>query len=143
MWTRNTASRGLDVDLNPYFPLSPLSTPPPQSISYYLSWGRRGWREEDGGCRYTVLFPCRENNPHLTKDVGPVTVDKTVTGNNRVTGDLLLLHAEICTGVFHEHVVFDKGAGIQQDVDPLPCRQLPLLVLRFDSLHPALSFKSN
>ena len=73
---------------------------------------------------------------YLAKDIGAVAVDKPVAGDHGVPGHLLLLHAEVCAGVLHEHVVLHKTAGVQQNIDSLSGRQLSLLML---GLNPFLA----
>ena len=57
-----------------------------------------------------------------------------MTSDNRVPRNLLFLHAKVGAGVLHEHVVLDKGAGVAEQVNPLSCGQLALLVLSLDPL---------
>lgn len=51
----------------------------------------------------------------------------SVPSDHRIAWKLFLFHAEICTGVLHEHVVFYKRARIAQDLDALAGRQFSLI----------------
>ncbi len=46
---------------------------------------------------------------HLTEDISAVAVDEPMASHDRVSRDLLLLHAEVRASVLHEHVVLHKG----------------------------------
>ncbi len=61
-------------------------------------------------------------------------VDGAPAGDDAVTRNLGLLHAEFGRAVFDEHVEFLKTALVEQEFDAFPRRQLAAGVLRLDAL---------
>ena len=61
-------------------------------------------------------------------------VDHAVARNHAIARDLVVLHAEVDTAVFHKHVPLFKGAFIQQQFQPLTGGQLAFFVLGVDAL---------
>ncbi|ENN89690.1 hypothetical protein RHSP_69692 [Rhizobium freirei PRF 81] len=74
-----------------------------------------------------------ENGKILREDIGLAAVDRSPTGHNTVTRDLLFRHAEIGRPVGHVHVVFFEGVFIEKHFDALARGQLALSVLGRDS----------
>ena len=50
-------------------------------------------------------------------------VDGAVAGDNAIAGKSLLVHTEIMTLMFGQHVYLDEAANVEDVIDPLTCRQ--------------------
>ena len=80
-----------------------------------------------------------EDRKILGKDVDQPPLDPALTGHDPVAGILLLGQAKIGGPVRHEPVELDEAAIIEQQIEPLAGRELPLLVLlRHPRRAPAL-----
>jgi len=62
------------------------------------------------------------------------TVNGTVTRHHAITRQRLLLHAEIGTAVFLEHIPFFERVRIEEQFDTLTGGEFALGVLRVDAL---------
>ena len=68
---------------------------------------------------------------HRSTDFG--MEKQKVAGDGVVTGDLLLLHAEVGRAMLDEHVEFLEGACVEKDVDALAGGQLAAAMLGVDA----------
>eukprot|EP00128_Syssomonas_multiformis_P009314 Colp12_sorted_trinity150504_noHs@18518 len=75
-----------------------------------------------------------ENGEILAEHEYSAAVNSTLTSNNAVTDESLLLHTEISTVVLHKHIVLSESALIEQQSDALTGAELSLLVLLVDPL---------
>ena len=77
-----------------------------------------------------------EHREVLREHVGEATVDVAVAGDDAVTEDLLLLHAEVVAAVGDELVHLDEAAGVEQKIDTLAGGELAGGVLPLDAFGP-------
>ena len=70
----------------------------------------------------------------LAEDEDQPAVDRAVAGDDAVTGNLLVRHAEVVAAVLDEHVPFLEARRIEQEVEAFARRQLAFCVLRIDAL---------
>src|SRR5262245_28339745 len=75
-----------------------------------------------------------EDGEILGEDIDDPAVDGAPAGDDAVTRDLLLLHAEIDAAVLDEHVELLEGAFVQQKLDAFARRELAAPMLRVDAL---------
>ena len=60
-----------------------------------------------------------------------------MSGDHRIGRHLLFVHAEIVAPMFHEHIEFTKGAGIEEVIEPFPGGHLSFSLLRGDRFFPS------
>jgi hypothetical protein len=70
-----------------------------------------------------------EDGEVLGEQADPAPPDGAVAGDHPVAGDAPPVHPERGRPVDGQHVGLDEAAGVEQAVDPLPGRQLALVVL--------------
>src|SRR5438128_1097289 len=81
-----------------------------------------------------------EDGEVLREDEDGPAVDRAVARDDAVSRDSLRVHPEVGCAVLDEGVRLDEAARIEEEIDPLPRGQLPLLVLRLNPiLAPAFS----
>src|SRR5262249_16490045 len=73
-----------------------------------------------------------EHGEVLGKDIDHAAVDGSPSGDDAVTWDLRLLHAEVGASVLHVHVELLEGAVVHEQADALPRRELAAFVLGVD-----------
>jgi len=75
-----------------------------------------------------------EHGEVLGEDEDDAAIDAAPAGDDAVTRDPLLVHAELADPVLDEHVELFERALVEEQVDPLPGRQLALGMLAGDPL---------
>ena len=78
-----------------------------------------------------------EHGEVFRKYVHHPAIDRAPAGHDPVAGDLVVLHPELGAAVFNKHVELFEAAFVQQQLDPLPRRELALGVLVGTALFPA------
>ena len=73
-----------------------------------------------------------EDGEILGEDVDEAAIDGALAGDDAVTGDFLVLHAEIGATMFHEHVEFFETVLVEQDGHAFAGGQFALFVLFLD-----------
>src|ERR1700737_3203764 len=74
-----------------------------------------------------------EDREILAEDKDQTAVDGTVAGDDPVTGDLVLVDAEIMAAMLDEHVPFLEGIGVEQELEPLARGELATAMLGLDA----------
>jgi hypothetical protein len=77
-----------------------------------------------------------EHGEILREEEDGASVDAAVAGDYAVSEDVALLHPEVGAAVCLEAVELAEGSGIEENLEPLPRRELPRPVLPLDSLGP-------
>ena len=78
-----------------------------------------------------------EHREVLREDVDRPAVHRAGPADDAVSGDARLLHVEVAAAVKDEGIELEERARIEQEIDPLVRRELPLAVLARGSLRPA------
>ena len=74
-----------------------------------------------------------EHGEILGEDVDHPAIDGAPAGDDAVAREFVLLHAEIDAAVLDIHVELLEGAVVEEELKPLPGRELAALVLRLDA----------
>ena len=82
-------------------------------------------------------YGAAEHGEILRKDIDKAAVDGARTGDDAVTRDHVIGHAEIDAVMLDIHVCFFERTFIEKDLKPLARGQLALGVLGIDALLPA------
>ena len=77
-----------------------------------------------------------EDREILRIDEDQPTVHRAIAGDDAVTGDPVLAHAEVGAAMFDEHVPFLERAFVEQQLDPFPRGKLATRML---GLYPAFA----
>lgn len=78
-----------------------------------------------------------KNREILRENEYQPAIDASVTGDETISVVFALRESEVVGAVGDEAIGFFKRAFIQQELDPLPRRHLPVLMLTFTALFPA------
>ena len=78
-----------------------------------------------------------EDREILGEHVHQAAIHPAVAGHHPVTQNLLLLEPEVGAAVRDEPVQLDEGPRVEQQIQPFPRRELPLLVLLRQPVRPA------
>src|SRR5262249_48958870 len=78
-----------------------------------------------------------EDGEVLSEDEDRTAVDASRAGDDPITRDLLLVHAEVVALMDHELVDLNERAGVEEQIEPLPRRLLPCLMLAPDPIFAA------
>ena len=78
----------------------------------------------------------------LGEDEDGAAIDEAASGDDAVSGDLVLGHAKVLALVCDEAVNLFKGAGVKEEVDPFSGGHFSFFMLSCDALRPT-SFKAS
>src|SRR5258708_25469561 len=65
------------------------------------------------------------------------SIDAAVAGDDPAAVDLLIDKTKVGRAMHDEPIEFDKAAFVEQEVEPLACRELPLVMLGLEPCRPA------
>src|SRR5690606_28554186 len=78
-----------------------------------------------------------EHREVLREDIDQATADPPVAGHDAVPVRMLPIETEVGRAVRDEPVELHEAAFVQQHIEALASRELPLVVLRLEALLPA------